>query len=418
VNPASGGSSPGNTGATSLSTPAGLPMSTFGAPPEAPFRPPAEPPFGGPSGASFGTAGETPFGMPAAGPFGAPSEAPFGTPGDSPFGTSSEAPFGTPGEAPFGGPQSFGGVSGPHQTGDFAPEPPFGEPPRPRPILPLTSESHAGSAPWPLASADDLRDQAIDLSRDLSHDRLANLANHAGQAGQTGQAGLAGQATRTGASERLTRSRRRPDDSGNGWFNDGRPTPRLLVTLLGVAAAAGAVVLVLTVGGDPPPAPQVATPAISAPAVTDILPPAIPDGYKEQAPDGFTAAIPADWKNASSGGVATFTGPADSGMTIKVAKATPQDDGGLAELGKEEAAGGVDGYIQVQLQAAHYRTWKAADWEYTYTLSNGVPMHTLTRYLSIDATTAFKITMDMPELKWDDQGETRQVFFDTFRRDA
>ena len=70
---------------------------------------------------------------------------------------------------------------------------------------------------------------------------------------------------------------------------------------------------------------------------------------------------------------------------------TPQPDGGLSELAREEADGRVDGYIQVQLQATRYRDWKAADWEYTYTLANGVPMHALTRYVTIDDTNAYKI---------------------------
>jgi hypothetical protein len=95
---------------------------------------------------------------------------------------------------------------------------------------------------------------------------------------------------------------------------------------------------------------------------------------------------------------------------------TPQPDGGLGELSREEADGGVDGYIQVQLQAVRYRAWKAADWEYTYTTDNGVPMHALSRYVTIDDSTAYKITFAMPELTWDDQAKTRKVFLDTFRQ--
>jgi hypothetical protein len=70
----------------------------------------------------------------------------------------------------------------------------------------------------------------------------------------------------------------------------------------------------------------------------------------------------------------------------------------------------------VRLQPVHgYRDWKAADWEYTYTTANGVPMHALTRYVTLDEKTAFTITFDMPELKWDDQAPVRKVFLDTFR---
>lgn len=70
----------------------------------------------------------------------------------------------------------------------------------------------------------------------------------------------------------------------------------------------------------------------------------------------------------------------------------------------------------MQLQSVDYRDWQAADWEYTYTTPNGVPMHALTRYVSIDKKAAFKITFDLPELKWDDQAGTREVFLNTFRQ--
>uniref|UniRef100_UPI001C5F903C hypothetical protein n=1 Tax=Nonomuraea rhizosphaerae TaxID=2665663 RepID=UPI001C5F903C len=177
-----------------------------------------------------------------------------------------------------------------------------------------------------------------------------------------------------------------------------------------------AVVVFVPPGGEAPrPTPSAATAAASQPAA-DPLTATVPDGFTEQTPPGFSAAVPDGWKLATSGGETTFTGPKDSGMTIKVAQASPQQDGGLAELSREESDGGVDGYIQVQLQAAKYRGWKSADWEYTYTLANGVPMHALTRYVTIDDADAFKITFNMPELKWDDQAETRKTFFNTFRQ--
>ncbi|MET7462831.1 hypothetical protein, partial [Nonomuraea sp. NPDC005501] len=161
-----------------------------------------------------------------------------------------------------------------------------------------------------------------------------------------------------------------------------------------------------------------ATPgAASEPAATaaPLQAVTVPEGYKEHTPPGFKAAVPTAWKPATSGDGTTFAGPKDSGMRIVIEPAPSQPDGGLAELGRAESDGGVEGYIQVQLQATQFRTWKAADWEYTYTRSNGVPMHALTRYVTIDDKSAFKITFDMPELTWDDQAQTRKVFLETFR---
>ncbi|MEU7852673.1 serine/threonine-protein kinase [Nonomuraea sp. NPDC049141] len=355
----------------------------------------------------YGSQGFPPPDYPSGGPPSSPGFPPGGPPSSPGF--ASGGPLGAPPSSPSGAPPSFGGPSGSHRVPDSSP---FGGPSGPRrgsagpesrdgafgpsgpqPILPLTSDSRA--APWPLASSDHLRDQAIDLSRDLTHNRLASLPS---------------------ASQRLTKSRRRVEDDDGGWLRDGRPTPRLIVTAIAALGAIVAVVLYVRTDGTPAPVPSAATTVSSQPAADDPLTATVPDGFGEQTPPGFSAAVPNGWKLTASGGDATFTGPKDSGMTTRVEQATPQPDGGLAELAREEADGRVDGYIQVQLQATRYRDWKAADWEYTYTLANGVPMHALTRYVTMDDTNAFKIIFTMPELKWDDQAETRKVFFDTFRQ--
>ncbi|MFE0150789.1 protein kinase [Nonomuraea sp. NPDC059007] len=283
------------------------------------------------------------------------------------------------------GPPSLESASGPGIV-----RPTFGGVSGPQPILPLTSDVR--SAPWPLASADDLREQSRDLSRGLGGSRNAK------------------------APERLTKSRRRPADDGSGWMRDGRPTPRLIVTALAGVGAAAVAIWLLTSGGTPtPPTAAGGAPSSSSSTAPEPSVATVPDGYKEHTAAGFTAALPGTWKAATTSGGATFTGPKDSGMKITVQQTAPQPDGGVAELSKEEADGGVEGYIQVQLQALEWRGWKSADWEYTYALENGVPMHALTRFVSIDDAAAYKITFAIPELKWDDQTETRNTFLNTFR---
>ncbi|MFD1933990.1 protein kinase [Nonomuraea mangrovi] len=251
--------------------------------------------------------------------------------------------------------------------------------PEPQPILPLTDSLRGGSpaaAPWPLTPGDEPRSATRD-----------DLAGH---------------------------GRRR--NTGGGWTRDGRPTPRLIVTLVAVIGAAAAAIVVLTSGGSPSePSVSATTAASPAPVKQPLAAVAVPEGFKEHTPEGFTAAVPAEWKLSASGGEAIFTGPKDSGMKITVEQASPQKDGGLAELTGREADGGVEGYIQVQLQEVRYRSWKAADWEYQYTQSNGVPMQVLTRYVTLDDRDAFQITFTTPQLRWDDQAETRKVFLDTFR---
>ncbi|MEV5552632.1 protein kinase [Nonomuraea wenchangensis] len=273
-----------------------------------------------------------------------------------------------------------------------------GSGPHPRPILPLTTDSRsAGPAdtPWPLASPDDLREHSRGLSDDLRPGRLTRLPS---------------------AAPRTGRSRRRAEDDDGLWMRDGRPTPLTIGgSLVVVGGAIVAAILGLSSGGSPTPVAE--PPAATATARTlQSEPSAAPDGYREQTPAGFKVAVPEGWKLTASGGVATFTGPKDSGLRVVVEDATPEADGGLAELSHRESEGGRESYIQVQLQGVNYRGWKAADWEYTYTTAAGVPMHALTRYVTVDDSTAFTITFDVPELKWDEQADMRKVFLNTFRK--
>lgn len=296
------------------------------------------------------------------------------------------------------GPRS---ASGPHSRSGRASG--HGSPSGPQPILPLSSDSRSAgaSAPWPLASPDDLRDHARDLSRELGEGR--------GRERVTG-------AHTSPSEDRQTTSRRRVAENGNGWLREGRPTPRLIVAAVAAVGVAIAVVIALTSGGTPAlQTDQLPPTSSSQPQTAGSASPA-PEGYKSHTPQGFSAAVPEAWKVTSSGGEATFTGPKDSGLQITTEQVAPQPDGGLAELSRAEADGGVSGYIQVHLQPVSYRGWKATDWEYTYTLADGgVPMHSQVRYVTIDDDSAFKITFSMPELKWDDQAQTRKVFLDTFR---
>ncbi|MGW4791849.1 protein kinase domain-containing protein [Nonomuraea sp. NPDC004297] len=325
--------------------------------------------------------------------------------------------------SPSGPYDSLRNASGPYESPP-TPEQPFGTPPgpragrgrydelndgldddldgpggpRPQPILPLTTDSRTSSAatPWPLASPDDLREQSRDLSHDIGRSRLTALP---------------------GATPRTGKSRRRVEDDGGSWVRDGRPTPLTIISaLLAVAVVAGAAWIFLT--GDSAETPVAAStggassPATRAPAG----PSAVPQGYGRHTGPGFSAAAPGGWKLATSGGVATFSGPKDSGMRILVEQSTPHADGGLSELSRLEADGGMESYIQVQLQVVDYRGWQAADWEYTYTTAAGVPMHALVRYVTIDEKAGFRITFDLPELKWDEQADTRTTFLGTFRQ--
>ncbi|MFD0665076.1 hypothetical protein [Thermocatellispora tengchongensis] len=212
--------------------------------------------------------------------------------------------------------------------------------------------------------------------------------------------------------------RRRPD--GGTWFRHGRPTPRLLLAAAGTAGAVLLAVLLLRAGGSgEEPARFTSSAAPTAQTSQTSQQPVsgtgeVPEGYKARTQIGVTVTVPEDWKVSATDTKATFSDPDGGQQTITVEKAPSASDGGLATLGEEREKSELAEYIQVQLQPVTWGSWRAADWEYTHTLSNGVPAHTLTRFVTVDAERAYKITFSAPDLKWDEGAEIRETFFAGF----
>jgi serine/threonine protein kinase len=204
-----------------------------------------------------------------------------------------------------------------------------------------------------------------------------------------------------------------------GWLRDGRPTPRLLMVAAGTALAVIAVVLIATSGGSDEPSAPAPSPAntAAAPAPTAQAPSAgetkLPEGFKKRTQNGLSVAVPQGWKVSTGAGTVTFTGPADTWSSIKVEEAAPAADGGLSALQQADRSALAE-YIEIQLEATAYRGWKAADWEYTYVRDNNVPMHTLVRYVTVNAQQAYRITISMAQVEWDDAARVRATFLSTF----
>ncbi|GLW07673.1 hypothetical protein Misp01_28030 [Microtetraspora sp. NBRC 13810] len=239
-------------------------------------------------------------------------------------------------------------------------------------------------------------------------------AEGSARAARTSEAVKSARTVRMGQAGDSARAVRKKRQGGGG-----RIGLRLLLAAAGTIGAVVVGLLLLQQGGsDEPPAPVAST--LTAPLAQAPNQPAtgraeVPAGYKTRAESGISAAVPEDWGVSTVDSRVTFAGPEDSGEAVTVDKAAPAADGGLAALGKEREASELDEYIQVQLQKVGYGPWKAADWEYTHTLTNGVPMHTLTRYVTVDDKRAYKITFTVPALKWDESTDIRTTFFGTFQ---
>jgi len=203
------------------------------------------------------------------------------------------------------------------------------------------------------------------------------------------------------------------------WWQEGRPTPRTLLAAAGMLGAAVITLLLLQAGDEqsntPPPAPASATASAELDgAAQEAQTVEIPEGFTTRTQGGISAVVPEEWTVSVSDGRVIFSDPGDSQRMVTVAKAPSAPDGGLAALSRERETAKLTEYIQVQLQPVTMGKWKAADWEYTHTLPNGVPMHTLTRHVTIDDRRAYRITFTAPELRWDEGARMREVFLAHF----
>ncbi|MEU0482138.1 hypothetical protein ABZ260_23490, partial [Streptosporangium sp. NPDC006013] len=135
-------------------------------------------------------------------------------------------------------------------------------------------------------------------------------------------------------------------------------------------------------------------------------------GYKTPSAAGVSGAVPGDWTvKAGPKGTVTFSGPKGGGQNIVVVEVPVEDP--VTALGKASKKG-LDEYTEVGVTVVNYRSWKAADWEYTYVQPNGVPMHGLTRYVAVNGQTAYQITFRVQDLDWEKNSEILGTFFATF----
>ncbi|MEU8203253.1 protein kinase [Streptosporangium sp. NPDC049046] len=199
--------------------------------------------------------------------------------------------------------------------------------------------------------------------------------------------------------------------------SEGGPDFRLLMLGGGGVLAivvAGLLVFLPSDASDTPVStiPSTAISATDAPVTSTGPSEEIPEGFKLASAAGVSGAVPGDWTvKASSGGVVTFTGPKSGGQTIVVAEVPVEEP--MTALGKASKKG-LDEYTEVSVMAVNYRTWKAADWEYTYVQPNGVPMHGLTRYVALNGRTAYQITFKVQDLDWEKNADILETFFATF----
>ncbi|WP_370020027.1 protein kinase domain-containing protein [Planotetraspora sp. GP83] len=312
-------------------------------------------------------------------------------------------------------------VSGPHALPAFDP---------------LTSHSgpsgssyapeRSREAIWPTPSPSDLPgDLARDLPREPARDGSGghasngptrSLSSAGAGTGRTGAGSTETGGTRTGGTR--TGGRRRKEEAAPVEERGSRSVVLMAVAAVAVIGVVVTVLLVVLPSGPDDDQSTARQPAVSLPRTQSPFQQPqtaveVPKGFKSVSQGGVSVAVPKEWTATAQGDAVTLSGPKDSAQSIKVQKIP---DGSLSALQAAEQNLNIKDYpdyTQVQLGEANYR-WPAADWEYTYTNSSKVTVHTVTRYLEAKGQ-AYAITFSSPDYDWNESAApVRQALWSTF----
>ncbi len=72
-------------------------------------------------------------------------------------------------------------------------------------------------------------------------------------------------------------------------------------------------------------------------------------------------------------------------------------------------------YELISLERIKYRDYNAADWEYTWTTSNGNPLHVINRNMRVSDQRAYALVWSIPEGDWKSRLDDFEIVTETFK---
>ncbi|WP_326562572.1 serine/threonine-protein kinase [Micromonospora sp. NBC_01796] len=200
------------------------------------------------------------------------------------------------------------------------------------------------------------------------------------------------------------------DDGRNTAQTGGEPSP---------SASASAPAATTAPAVPPPAAAPTTEPAAppSSPAAMVRGEGPLPTGWIwHKDPTGFTVPVPAGWRVQRNRTSVEFLEPNGARMLMIDQTSTPQPDAVADWKRQEEArvrAGRYRNYKQVVIKKIDYFL-EAADWEWTYTSSNGNPLHVVNRGFVTGPKHGYAIYWSTPAAAWQDNLDELQLISDGF----
>jgi len=143
---------------------------------------------------------------------------------------------------------------------------------------------------------------------------------------------------------------------------------------------------------------------------------ALPDGFTLYTDEtGFALAVPDGWEVTKDGPRTDFTEPG-TGRFLRVDQTQDPQPDPVADWENQEGpvSDRLSGYERIRIEPVEYRTYDAADWEFTWE-SDGGPLHVLNRNLITGPDRAYALYWSTPEEQWQESLATFQTLTETFQ---
>ena len=127
---------------------------------------------------------------------------------------------------------------------------------------------------------------------------------------------------------------------------------------------------------------------------------------------GFAVAVPRAWAVSKRGTSVYFK---NGRSYLQVAQTTDPQPDALRDWKNQEASADrhFQGYHLVRLESIDYRTWDAADWEFTWRASNG-SLHVVNRNIRVNDHRAYALYWSVPAEDWNRRWSDFQIVANTF----
>jgi serine/threonine protein kinase len=154
------------------------------------------------------------------------------------------------------------------------------------------------------------------------------------------------------------------------------------------------------------------TPSASPSASANGAAPAGFTMYRD--PSGFSVAVPKGWSARQHSATAVDIKDPDSSAFLRIDQTSQPKSDPKADWERQEPSvkSRLPGYQRIRIDSVDYKSWPAADWEFTFGTSSTT--HVLNRGFVTDSSHGYALYLSTPDDQWNANQDVFQTAADTF----